>query len=167
MASQTDLDQLFMKTALNVAELSHARRLKVGAVLVNSGRIVGTGFNGMPAGMNNVCEVINTPAETLLEITEDTSDDSIANLLEHGAELVTKQEVIHAELNLLLFAAKYGVRTEGCAIYVSHAPCRNCAASIIQAGIKEVFYIEQYRLTVGEELLESAGVSCKQLALIK
>lgn len=166
MASQADLDQLFMKTALNVAELSHARRLKVGAVLVNSGRIVGTGFNGMPAGLSNICEALNEPDDTLTML-DGLTEEFIEHRLALGAELVTKPEVIHAELNLLLFAAKYGVKTEGCTIYISHAPCRNCAASIIQAGIKEVFYIEQYRLTVGEELLERAGVSCKQLTLIK
>lgn len=166
MASQIDLDQLFLKTVQNVAELSHARRLKVGALLVNSGRIVGTGFNGMPRGLSNHCEFINNPDDSY-DSLDTLTETEIQSLLDAGAELVTNPEVIHAELNLLLFAARYGVKTEGCSVYISHAPCLNCAASLIQAGIKEVFYIEQYRLTVGEELLESAGISCKQLSLIK
>lgn len=75
-------------------------------------------------------------------------------------KLVTRDDVIHAEQNALMFCAKNGISTDGCDMYVTASPCINCAKLIIQAGIKKVYYAEEYRKTDGIELLEKAGIDC-------
>ena len=114
-----------MNVAKEYAKLSHAVRLKVGAALVSpdNTRVLVTSFNGTPSGWyTNVCEYTN----------EDGS-------------LTTKPEVVHAELNAIAFAAKYGIPTKDCIMYVTHSCCTECAKNMIQAGIKTVYYIHEYR----------------------
>lgn len=146
MPTQKDLDSTYMGTAILHSKLSKALRKAVGAVLVTPRGVTLTGFNGTPTGLSNQCEEVVWGAD---EAGWDMP------------ELVTKPEVIHAELNCILKAAKEGVSVEGSTIYVTLSPCIPCAAMLIQAGIKEVVYLEAYRLTDGLDLLKSAGVECR------
>lgn len=136
------LNTFFMKCALSAAELSHAKRKQVGAVLAKDGRIISTGYNGQPSGFDNCCEYT----------TEDGS-------------LKTKSTVIHAEMNAILFCAKYGIPTEDTVLYITLSPCNNCVTSIIQSGIKHVYYLEEYRDTSGVDFLRQAGISVEQIKL--
>jgi dCMP deaminase len=131
----------YMETAYVFSKLSHAVRKKVGCVAVKDGNIIAHGWNGMPKGFPNVCE--------------DTTD----------GQLVTKREVLHAELNTLSKLAKGTQSSEGSDIYVTLSPCVECSKLIIQAGIKRVFYHEEYRDTSGIALLIKAGVEVNKLEL--
>jgi len=123
MPKQKELDNVFLECAKLFANLSKAKRLKVGSVLVKNNRIACCGYNGTPTGYNNKCEdLIN-------------------------GQLVTKDEVIHAESNLLMAALADGISTEGCSIYLTHSPCFECAKLIVQAKIKKVYYEVPYRVT--------------------
>ena len=125
--------KLYLRMAREIAECSYAERLKVGAIIVRDGRIIATGYNGMPAGMENTCEI---------RIDEDRLGKY---------HLKTRPEVVHAELNAILFAARNGVSTEGAALYITIAPCVPCAVAIMQAGIKEIYYCDVYDAACGNE----------------
>lgn len=145
MADQKSLDETYMGTAMLHARLSKAIRAQVGAVLVTSQGVTLTGFNGTPAGLPNLCE--------------DTYWDA-----NHGDYLVTKPEVIHAELNCILKAAREGVSCIGATMYVTLSPCVPCAAMMIQAGVKRLVYKEMYRDQGGTDLLQRAGIVVEQHA---
>lgn len=117
--------ETMMACAYAFASNSYAKRKQVGAVIAKDNRIIATGYNGTPPEMCNTCE----------------KDD------------VTIPEVVHAELNAILFAARHGVALEGCTLYVTLAPCLPCSTAILQAGIRKVVYNEAYRNMEGVELL--------------
>ena len=110
-----------MKVAETYAQLSSAIRLKVGCVVVKDNTIIGIGYNGMPSGWDNKCE------------------DSVY-VDDMHVELVTKPEVIHAEANALAKVTRSTNSSEGASLFVTHAPCIDCAKQIYQAGIGQVFY---------------------------
>ena len=125
----------YMDTAERFARLSSAERLKVGAVVVKDNRIISIGYNGMPAGWDNTCE-------------------------EEGK---TKDEVIHAEANAIIKLARDGERGNGSSLFCTHAPCIECAKLIAGAGIKEVYYREQYRKDNGTMFLTNSGVKVEKV----
>lgn len=131
--------QAYMQTAQTFAELSHARRLQVGCIIVKDDRIISIGYNGMPAGWDNNCE-----DEFLHE------DGSVTNK--------TKSEVLHAETNAIAKLARSSESGEGASLFVTHSPCLECAKLIYQAGIKEVYYENHYRDTTGVNFLLKSGV---------
>ena len=139
MADQKSLDETYMGTAMLHARLSKAIRAQVGAVLVTSQGVTLTGFNGTPAGLSNECE------------TEYIDKDWFVTR-------ITKPEVIHAELNCILKAAREGVSCIGATMYVTLSPCVPCAAMMIQAGITRLVYKDTYRIQDGTDLLQRAGV---------
>ena len=128
-----------MKTAETFAELSHARRLHVGAIVVKDDRIISIGYNGMPAGWDNNCEY------------------------ELGTELKTRPEVLHAETNAIAKLARSNESGLGADIFITHAPCLDCAKLIYQSGIRRVVYGTAYRDTNGIEFLKNSGVSVEQV----
>ena len=134
------LKQAYMKTAETFAELSHARRLHVGAIVVKDDRIISIGYNGMPAGWDNDCE----------------------NVLEDGT-LKTKPEVLHAESNCISKLARSVESGLDGDLFVTHAPCLDCAKLIYQAGIRRVFYRTAYRDNAGVDFLEASKVRVEQL----
>lgn len=142
MANQKEHDELYMGTALLYARLSKAKRAQVGAVLVTNNGVVLGGVNGTPTGRSNDCEVL--VKTSLPYLFEDT--------------LVTKPEVIHAELNCIMKAAREGVSCIGATVYVTLSPCIQCSAMLVQAGVKRVVYKQQYRDDSGVELLKSCGI---------
>lgn len=127
----TKQDWACMRTAELWADLSYCKRNKVGAVVGFKGRIIATGYNGTPPGFDNSCEA------------EDGS---------------TKKEVIHAEENAILFCAKHGLQTNGCDLYCTLSPCPTCCKLIATAGIRRVFYKEEYRDLEGLDILNQFGV---------
>lgn len=134
----------YMRTAETFAELSHARRLHVGAIVVKDDRIISIGYNGMPAGWDNDCEDV-----------VQHSDDTVS--------LKTKPEVLHAETNAISKLAKSTESGEGAAMFVTHSPCLDCAKLIYQSGINRVFYRQTYRSLDGIEFLKKSGVLVERL----
>jgi dCMP deaminase len=132
--------QAYMQTAKTFAELSHAKRLKVGCIIVKDDRIISIGYNGMPAGWSNICE----------DITEE-------------GELKTKPEVLHAESNAIAKLAKSSESGQGATLFVTHSPCLECAKLIYQSGIAMVIYNDLYRNKSGLTFLEKSGLKLEQL----
>jgi len=143
--------QAYMQTAETFAELSHARRLHVGAIVVRDDRIISIGYNGMPAGWDNNCED---------ESVELYSGHEGAI---HRTVLKTKPEVLHAESNAISKLARSSESGDGATMFITHAPCMDCAKLIFQSGIRQVFYSEEYRSRSGIEFLEKCQVEVTQV----
>lgn len=134
-SKQDRLDNLYMDIALRVSQMSHAQRRKVGAVIVKDDNILSFGWNGMPTGFNNQCEI------------DDTSDP----------------KVIHAEVNAFAKLAKSTGNSSGATLYITLSPCWDCCKLIIQAGIKRVVYSEEYRISEPIGFLREAGLQVDHL----
>ena len=128
---QLALDMRYLRMARIWAENSYCERRKVGALIVKDKRIIADGYNGTPVGFENICED------------------------ENGQ---TKQYVLHAEANAITKLASSTNDSSGATVYVTDAPCIECAKLIIQSKIKRVVYSEKYRLDEGCRLLERAGI---------
>lgn len=141
MPSQPKLDNMYMAVADRVAEMSHGLRSKVGAVLAKDDNIISYGWNGTPAGDDNLCEIENA-----------------------DGTLTSKNSVLHAESNVLTkLAANGGIGAKGATLYVTLSPCFDCAKLIKQSKISRVVYRQQYRLLDGIEFLRERGVEVTQL----
>jgi dCMP deaminase len=145
--------QAYMKTARTFAELSHARRLHVGAIVVKDDRIISIGYNGMPAGWDNNCED---------EVTEIQPEYGVGSILVKTGELVTKPEVLHAETNAIAKLARSNDSGLGATMFITHAPCLECAKLIYQSGINSVYYSENYRNNAGIDFLKQCNISVDQ-----
>ncbi len=131
MEKQTDLDMRYLRMAAIWSENSYCKRRQVGALIVKDKMIISDGYNGTPAGFENVCEDDNN---------------------------VTKPYVLHAEANAITKIARSGNNSNDSTLYVTDSPCIECSKLIIQAGIKRVVYGREYRLTDGVDLLKRAGI---------
>jgi dCMP deaminase len=140
--------EAFMDTAERFAELSSAVRLKVGSVVVKDNRIISIGYNGMPSGWTNVCE----------DIVDVSPDDPRYDYDHFTKELKTKDDVIHAEANAIMKRARDGESGAGADVFVTHAPCIDCAKLIYGAGIKNLYYRNSYKDTKGLDFLEKCGI---------
>jgi dCMP deaminase len=157
----------YMDIAELTSKLSSAIRLNVGAVIVKGNKILGTGYNGMPTGWSNECEYkdfMSVDAGGWLnpdEIYERWPLEEYDSELESNRRyrLVTKDEVLHAEMNAIAKVSASTESSEGSTLFITHAPCIHCAKAIYQSGIKNVFYREAYRDTKGLEFLDKGGVN--------
>jgi dCMP deaminase len=149
----------YMKTAQVFSELSHARRLHVGAIVVKDDRIISIGYNGMPAGWDNDCE---DTEYTYDERDTANGDWNYNKDTEQWFKLKTKPEVLHAETNAIAKLARSSESGLGADIFITHSPCLDCAKLIYQSGINRVWYGEQYRNTEGIEFLKKSGVKVEQ-----
>lgn len=131
------LDKRYLRMAAIWAENSYCQRRKVGAIIVKDQMIISDGYNGTPAGFENVCED------------------------ENG---ITKPYVLHAEANAITKVARSNNASDGSTLYVTASPCVECSKLIIQAGIRRVVFNELYRITDGIELLRRAGVECVHIS---
>ena len=131
----------YLDMAERFAELSYAKRLKVGAIVVKDNRVISIGYNGTPEGWDNTCE-------------ENIFDDNGDFL-----QTKTKDEVIHAEANAIAKLARDGESGLHASLFCTHAPCIHCAKMIYGAGINYVYYRESYRDTSGIDFLERCGVA--------
>lgn len=148
---KTKLKTAYMKTAEIFAELSHARRLHVGAIIVKDDRIISIGYNGMPAGWDNNCE------DKVYKIDGWLVD-------EQGCyELKTKSEVLHAETNAIAKLAKSTESGLDATMFITHAPCLDCAKLIFQSGISSVFYRDAYRSEDGIRFLKQSGIVVEKI----
>lgn len=161
---------LYMDWAKRCAELSHARRLNVGAVIVKDDTVISYGYNGMPAGWDNNCEdkVWDTGAGGWLDPDEFLERFPYVEYNEEAEEeyrygLKTKPEVLHAESNAIAKLAKSHNSGLGADIFITHSPCIECAKLIYQSGIKRVFFGEQYRNNDGIAFLKASNIEVKQL----
>jgi dCMP deaminase len=166
------LKKAYMRTAEIFAELSHAKRLHVGAIVVKDDRIISIGYNGMPAGWDNDCENVEwcsaggwLSAEEIEEgwPYEGTYLDADGNEMQGRYRLKTKPEVLHAETNAIAKLAKSTESGDGAVLFVTHMPCLDCAKLIFQSGIRGVFYRDSYRNTDGVAFLERSGITVEQL----
>jgi len=164
--------KLYMDWASRTAELSHAKRLQVGAVVVKDDTVISYGYNGMPAGWDNDCENVEwcsaggwLSAEEILEgwPFEGTYLDADGNTMQGRYRLKTKPEVLHAEMNALMKLAKSNESGDGATMFITHAPCMDCAKLIYQSGIGSVLYRNAYRDTSGITFLEKSGVTVTQI----
>lgn len=133
----------YMDTAKRFAQLSTAKRLQVGAIVVKDDRIISIGYNGTPPGWDNNCEY--------------TIDDAMG--YDTGK---TKPEVIHAEANAIAKLAKSTESGKDATMFLTHAPCVDCAKQIFTAGINKLYYREQYRSTDGIDFLKKCNVEVIQ-----
>jgi dCMP deaminase len=133
---QNKFDKSYLEMAFVWAKNSYCERRKVGALIVKDRMIISDGYNGTPAGFENICE-----------------DD----------ENVTKSYVLHAEANAITKVAKSNNSSEGATLYVTDSPCIECSKLIIQAGISRVVYAREYRVKDGLELLQRAGIELLKL----
>lgn len=129
-------DERYLEMASVWAKNSYCKRRQVGALIVKDRMIISDGYNGTPAGFENVCEE------------------------ESG---ITKPYVLHAEANAITKVAKSGNSSAGATLYVTASPCMECAKLIIQSGITRVVYKDEYRLTDGVDLLRRAGVEVEKV----
>jgi dCMP deaminase len=164
--------KLYMDWAKRCAELSHAKRLHVGAVIVKDDTVISYGYNGMPAGWDNNCENVEwcsgggwLSPEEIKEgwPYEGTYLDADGNTMQGRYRLKTKSEVLHAESNAIAKLAKSHNSGLGATMFITHAPCLDCAKLIYQSGIGSVLYRDAYRDTGGIAFLEKSGIEVKQI----
>jgi dCMP deaminase len=122
---------------------------------VKDNTIIGIGYNGMPSGWDNECEVL-IPEQEIVDI----ESRSITYIEER---LVTKSEVLHAETNALAKIAKSTNSSEGSSLFVTHAPCIDCAKLIYQSGINSVYYRNSYRDEKGIDFLKHCKVEVSKV----
>jgi dCMP deaminase len=158
---------LYMDIARRVSQLSYARRLQVGAVIVKDDTVISYGYNGSPSGWDNNCEDIEwcsgggwLSPEEIEEgwPYEGTYLDANGNEMQGRYRLKTKSETIHAESNAIAKLAKSNNSGLGADLFVTHSPCIECAKLIYQSGICRVFYSENYRDDAGIKFLEKSGI---------
>jgi dCMP deaminase len=134
------MKQKYIDAHMSVAEvyanLSTAKRLQVGCVVVKDNTIIGIGYNGMPSGWDNVCEDENYK---------------------------TKPEVLHAETNCLAKIARSTNSSEGAHLFVTHSPCIDCAKIIHQSGINSVYYRNTYRSEDGLKFLLRCNINVEKV----
>ena len=152
-----------MDWARRAAQLSPARRLNVGAVIVKDDTVISYGYNGTPAGWDNNCE------NTVYVLNEEVMGTDMVGLgytqTENGnwSKLKTKPEVLHAESNAIAKLAKSTNSGLNADLFVTHSPCLECAKLIFQSGIRRVFYAEDYRDDSGIQFLNKSGVTVEKL----
>lgn len=156
-----------MKVAEVYSQLSHAVRLKVGAIIVKDSRVISIGYNGTPAGWDNCCEDY--------EFVVDGPDTDYQAMIEEGytfgadketvgyVKSKTKPEVIHAEANAIAKLARNHESGEDSEMFITHAPCIECAKMIFTAGVKAVYFRHFYRDESGLEFLKKCNVEVKQV----
>jgi len=132
----TKYDAAMLATASIFSQQSYCTRLKVGAVLAKSGRILATGYNGTISGLPNTCEC------------------------EDGT---TSDFTLHAEQNIIAFCAANGIATRDTTLYLTHSPCKQCSKLIAQSGIQEVVYSTPYRDTEGLDFLQACNVQTRKV----
>lgn len=151
-----------MKVAEVYAELSSAKRLHVGAIVVKDNRVISIGYNGMPSGWDNTCEDVDfVPDNPELDYQTMIEDGYIFGVDKDTAgyiKRVTKPEALHAETNAIAKLARSTESGLGATLFVTHAPCLDCAKLVYQSGISSVYYRNSYRTEDGVKFLQKAGV---------
>jgi len=140
-------DEYFLEVAHLVAKRATCLRRRVGAVLVKDKKILATGYNGAPAGLVH-CFEIGCIREKL-KIPSGERHELCRGL--------------HAEQNVILQAALYGVSTKGSTLYLTNQPCVICAKMLINAGIKEVVVSDGYPDELAKKFLKEAKIKVRKI----
>ena len=169
------MKNFYMGLARQCAQMSRAIRLQVGSIIVKNDNILAFSWNGTPTGWDNNCEdweYMRDDAGGWLspeEIYErwpyvETEIDPTLGYARRYA-LKTKPEVLHAEMNCLMKLARGSESGENAIMFITHAPCMECAKGIYQAGIKTVYYENDYRNRDGIEFLKKSNIHIEKLNL--
>lgn len=150
---------LYIDWAKRLSQLSHAKRLQVGAVIVKNDTVISYGYNGMPAGWDNDCE----DKIYANEWTVDAVDWQYKDETGRPYNLKTKPEVLHAESNAIAKLARSSNSGADADIFITHSPCLDCAKLIYQSGIGRVFYCQDYRDRSGVDFLLSSGIPVEKI----
>ena len=137
MSKKNKYDKAYLRIAKEWSKLSYCKRKQVGAIIVRDRMIISDGYNGTPSGFENCCE----------------DEDGL-----------TKWYVLHAEANAISKVARSTQSCEGATLYITLSPCKDCSKLILQAGIKRIVYISQYKDLSGLEFLEKAGIEIQQIS---
>jgi len=137
IAKQERYDRAYLKMAIEWAKLSHCTRKKVGALLVRDNMIISDGYNGTPSGFANSCE------------------DEVGD---------THWYVLHAEANAIMKVAKSTNNARESTLYITLSPCKECCKLILQAGIRRLVYVNEYKDITGIDFLKSAGVDIVRIS---
>ncbi|MDD5449155.1 MAG: cytidine/deoxycytidylate deaminase family protein [Candidatus Omnitrophica bacterium] len=140
-------DEYFLEVANLVSKRATCLRRRVGAVLVKDKKILATGYNGAPSGITH-CETAGCLRQRLRVPSGERHE------LCRG---------LHAEQNVLLQAALYGVGTKDSTLYVTNQPCIICAKMIINAGIKEIVFLGAYPDKMAREFLKAAKIKLRKI----
>ena len=135
-------EDYFIELTKLIAKRSPCLSRQVGAIIVKDNRVIATGYNGTPSSIN--------PCTTCRR-NQSKSGENLHNCY-----------AIHSEMNAILQCAKLGIPCEGCTIYVTTKPCAYCMKHIIQVGIKEVIYIEDYNSPLTDELIKISNIKCRK-----
>lgn len=156
-----------MDVARRFAQLSTAKRLQVGAIVVKDDRIISIGYNGMPSGWDNICEYKEYDLATDMNGNHFPDTDSFyPHTDEHGRyNLKTRPEVLHAEANAITKLAKSHDSGEGAAIFITHSPCIECAKLIYQSGIEKIYYDKDYRSSQGINFLKQCNLIVEKMEI--
>jgi dCMP deaminase len=154
----------YKNIVLQTAELSHANRLKVGAIAVKNNRIISTGYNGTPSSWNNECEdkIYWNPEIEDLHLDELRIEYPHADMYGYY-RLMTRPEVLHAEHNLIAKLAQSHESSKGAVVFCTVSACLECAKLMHSAGIKKLYYINEYRSDDGLKFLEKCNIKVEKL----
>ncbi len=148
MSQRPTWHQYFLTITRQVAERSTCTRAKVGAVIVRDRSIVATGYNGAPAGMPHCTDV-----GCLIYRSETPTGDVEENCF----------RTIHAEINAIAQAARNGSAIRDASVYITHSPCIHCLKTLVNTGIKHVYYEKPYKLHTLEEIVRATEVTLEQI----
>ena len=137
IAKQERYDRAYLRMAVEWASLSHCTRKQVGALLVKDNMIISDGYNGTPSGFPNACED------------------------ENGE---THWYVLHAEANAIMKVARSANNAKDSTLYITLSPCKDCCKLILQAGIRRLVFVDEYKDSTGLEFLKSAAVDIVQIS---
>ena len=140
----------FIKILEAISENSTCRRIQVAAILIKDGRIVSTGWNGVPSKQQHCLDYFAGKDDEYVKKNHVTFSDN---------------NELHAETNAILHCAKNGISTLGTDLYVTYYPCKHCVKQIISCGIKKVYYLKEYDRedAINKELLKKSGIEVEKI----
>ena len=161
--------QFYLGLAHHCSDMSRAVRLRVGCVIVNNDNVISHSWNGTPRGWDNTCEYQDRmPSDAGMLLPSESIEQQWPLSDPMGRyRLVTKPEVLHAERNALDKLSRNGTSGQGSTLFVTHAPCVECAKSVYSVGIKEVYFSNYYRSNDGIEFLEKCGIPVKYVQYLR
>lgn len=148
MSERLSWDQYFLTITRDVAERSTCTRAKVGATIVRDKSILATGYNGAPSGMPHCSEI-----GCLIYKSETPNGDTEENCY----------RTIHAEINAIAQAAKNGTSIRDASVYITHSPCIHCLKTLVNTGIRAIYFEKPYKLTTVEDIIRHTGVELHQI----
>ena len=147
--NRININDYYMNIAVQVSLRSTCMRRKVGAVIVKDNRILSTGYNGAPSGLPNCIDDCNRCYRSAHNIP--------------SGEMLDMCYAVHGEQNAILNALKTGEDLKGASIYVNTYPCATCMKLILQVGISNIFYVDEYENLFTKNMASEAGVNLVKL----